>query len=76
MFLGFLLFEMYMGDFFGAQKKLIAHVQNYFRDVSFSKPSPRSKSWENSAPRIGLRIGIISESAGIHQKKTPICCIF
>ena len=45
-----------MGDFlFGAQKELITHVKNYFRDVSFSKPSPRSKSWENGAPRIGLR---------------------
>ena len=25
--------------------------------MSFSKPSPRSKSWENGVPRIGLRIG-------------------
>ena len=42
---------------FGAQKELITHVKDYFRDVSFSKPSPRSKSWENGVPRIGFRIG-------------------
>ena len=41
--------------FFGAQKELITHVKNYFCDVSFSKPSPRSESWENGVPRIGPR---------------------
>ena len=45
----------HMGDFFGAQKDLITHVKNYFCDVSFSKPSPRSESWENGVPRIGPR---------------------
>ena len=45
-----------MGDFlFGAQLDIITHVKNYVCDVSFSKPSPRSESWENGVPRIGLR---------------------
>ena len=44
-----------MADFFGAQKDLITHVKKYFCDVSFSKPSPRSESWENGVPRIGPR---------------------
>ena len=37
------------------QSVLVTHVKKYFCDVSFSKPSPRSESWENGVPRIGLR---------------------
>ena len=45
------------GGHFGAQEKLIGQGRNYFCDVPFSKPSPRSKSCGNCVPRIGLRIG-------------------
>ena len=44
-------------EIFWSTKKVNYAWKKYFRDVSSSKPSPRSKSWENGVPRIGLRIG-------------------
>ena len=47
----------HMGDFFWSAREKALAREMFFYDVSFSKPSPRSKSEENGVPRIGLRIG-------------------
>ena len=62
-YLSFYTFYFIQGSFFSPSdilfssfpSVLVTHVKNYFCDVSFSKPFPRSESWENGVPRIGPR---------------------